>query len=121
MKEKPYVMKEKAEQVLLASWCRQNGIIFVHIANEIDFPCPNDGVRFGILTNRKKAGVSTGFPDNIICLKGKYLFIELKRTVGGVVSKEQTAWLKQLNSMPNTEAMVCKGVREAVKCIKERL
>ncbi len=73
--EKPYVMREKAEQVLVASWCRQNGIFFQHHANEIDFPCENDGQRFGILTNRRKAGVSPGFPDLTVFLKDLYLLL----------------------------------------------
>lgn len=67
------------------------------------------------------AGVVKGFPDLAVIIDGKYrrdyksrlLFVEMKRTKGGVVSKEQKDWLQSLSQCYGVSSMACKGFEEA--------
>ena len=45
------------------------------------------------------------------------LFIEMKRSVGGVISSEQKEWNIVLNQYPDSLAAICKGFDEAKQFI----
>ena len=85
---------------------------------------PNGGSRNRIEAhNLKLEGVKAGVPD--ICLPvpcGNYhgLYIELKRTKGGVVSDAQKEWIEMLNGRGYL-AVVAKGANEAIKVISDYL
>ena len=85
---------------------------------------PNGGSRNRIEAhNLKLEGVKAGVPD--ICLPvpcGDYhgLYIELKRTKGGVVSDAQKEWIEMLNDRGYLAA-VAKGATEAIKVISAYL
>ena len=85
---------------------------------------PNGGSRNRIEAhNLKLQGVKAGVPD--ICLPvpcGDYhgLYIELKRTKGGIVSDAQKEWIEMLNGRGYL-AVVAKGATEAIKVITEYL
>lgn len=60
-------------------------------------------------------GVCPGVPDLMIPTpSGKHhgLFVEMKRTKGGSVSKEQKDWIAYLQTQ-GYQAIVCRGFEEA--------
>ena len=59
-------------------------------------------------------------PDLFVCVAGKLVAVEMKRTKGGVVSESQKKWLEILNAH-GIEARVCKGAEEAIDFINEYL
>lgn len=84
-----------------------------------------NGVKLSIgqASKAKKSGNKRGVPDIILPFPSKHyhgLFIELKRSKGGVVSKEQKEFLEYLNSVGYL-AVVCRGAKEAIECIVEYL
>ena len=98
---KSLIPTESQEQIALVQWMR-----IAHPDHRI-VASANGGARSMITASRmKKEGVSAGFPDLLIPSLG--LFIELKRTKGGVVSAEQKDWLEYLRGC-GYRAEVCKG------------
>lgn len=68
----------------------------------------------------KAQGVRKGFPDYVIVTKWDVLFIEMKKTKGGVVRPEQILWIDDLNRAYGN-AVVCKGFEEAKNYIESKL
>jgi len=116
------VATESVEQQCLFRWAAVSAA--AHPELRMMFHIPNGGSRSRAEAGRFKAeGVKAGVPD--ICLpvpRGGYhgLFIELKRTQGGVVSPEQTEWLEALRTQ-GYRAEVCRGWESAAHVIKEYL
>lgn len=119
------VPKEEDEQIALVDWCRYNGIICHHCANEIGGSTTALKMR---AIKAKKMGTSKGFPDLLVLvpIKGvtgevdayQMLAIEMKRKKGSTTSPEQKEWLKKLE-MAGIPSRVCKGCDEAIDFIKE--
>lgn len=88
------------------------------------FAIPNGGKRnIGVARKLKLEGVKPGVPDLFLPVaRGGYhgLFIEMKRTRGGEVSKAQKAWLKELQSQ-GYHAVVCNGHNAALKALDDYL
>lgn len=63
-------------------------------------------------------GVSTGFPDLMLCSSRRNLFIELKYEKN-IPSQNQRDWLKRLNGMLGSSAYVCWTYEAAVKIINK--
>ena len=86
------------------------------------FHIPNGGTRTKSEAGRFRAeGVKAGVPDIFLPVPkdGKHgLYIELKRSRGGTVSKEQEAWIRALSAQEYVCA-VCHGHREAIKVITD--
>ena len=59
----------------------------------------------------KVEGVSKGVPD--LHIPAWSLWIEMKRTQGGVVSPEQKDWKEYLESIGHT-VLICKGCEDAI-------
>lgn len=75
------------------------------------FAIPNGGFRGKAAAGRLKAeGVSKGVPD-LFCPE-LFLWIEMKRAKGGVVSPEQRDWLDYLASC-GYATLVCRGLEDA--------
>ena len=75
------------------------------------FAIPNGGYRSRATAMQLKVeGVSKGVPD-LFCPE-LYLFIEMKREKGGIVSEQQKDWIDYLNSIGYT-AIVCRGLDDA--------
>lgn len=108
--------EEYIECVNFHHWLEVRGIRHTHIVNE-----GNGNYKRGAMN--KKMGVSAGFPDYIILLPvGKFksivpVAIEMKRKVGGSVSKVQQKWLNDL-AMAGFKTAVCKGCVEAVAFLR---
>lgn len=117
---KTNVLSEHQESVLVAQYLRllQNQgkvIIFTKI-------CQETWTRsWSQKTKNKQEGLNKGFPDYAIIVKDNYdqnilVFIELKKTKGGVVSREQKEWADALNEAGEYH-FFCKGFDEVKKII----
>ena len=107
------VSSEHAEQVGFLNWIKYK------YPDVLIFAIPNGGYR-SIKTAKllKEEGVVPGVPDLFIP-KWK-LFIEMKRTKGGVVSKEQEAMIAYLNKIGYTAFVAC-GATEASRKVLDFL
>lgn len=68
----------------------------------------------------KRMGLKRGFPDIVVCVAGRVVAVEMKRTKGGVVSPYQKEWIETLNKH-GLETRVCKGAGEAIEFIESWL
>ena len=102
---------EHEEQRDLVKWFRQtfDGVRI--------FAIPNGGARsITTATRLKVEGASAGVPD--LYIPAWKLWIEMKRSKGGVVDKNQKDWHSYLTSIGDL-VMICRGAEEAKKMIKE--
>lgn len=111
---------EHAEQVSLMQWwslqCRRFGI-----PEQLLFAIPNGGQRNIITAKRMKdEGVRAGIPDLFLAVpRGKFhgLFVEMKKTRGGVVSDAQKACMQMLSDNGYC-VTICHGFADAQEAIK---
>lgn len=112
------VPSEHAEQVSLVQWFE-----VTYPALRI-FAIPNGGKRGKLEAMRlKQEGVRSGVPDLMIpvpCGGFHGLFVEMKKTKGGTVSKEQKDWIAYLVKN-GYKAQVCNGYKEARAVIESYL
>ena len=107
------VKSEDLEQAELVQWIRRN-----HPQHRV-FAVPNGGFRTKASVMKLKAtGVTAGIPD--LCIPSLKIYIEMKRTKGGVTSPEQKDWIRYLSNN-GYHARVCKGKDDAIKFIEEVL
>jgi len=102
---------EHEEQRELVKWFRQtfDGVRI--------FAIPNGGARSITTAARLKVeGVSAGVPD--LYVPAWKLWIEMKRTEGGVVDKNQKDWHSYLMSIGDT-VIICKGAEAAKQMIQK--
>lgn len=117
---KPRVPTEEQEQIALFNWAAwMSNTKWPELA--MMYHVPNGGYRNKAEAGRFRAqGVKSGVPDIVLPVaRGGWhgLYIELKRTVGGRVSKEQREWLGKLNAQGYYTA-VCQGWEEAKNAIE---
>ena len=101
---------EHEEQRELVKWFRQSfdGIRI--------FAIPNGGARtITTAAKLKVEGVSAGVPD--LYVPEWKLWIEMKRTKGGVVDKAQKDWHDYLTAIGD-RVIVCRGADEAKRMIE---
>lgn len=107
------VVTEHVEQVRFVKWMRET-----HPKHKI-FAIPNGGGRhMAEAVNLKKEGVSKGVPD--LFIPSLALWIEMKRSIGGVTSKEQKEWIKHLIEF-KYHAYVCNGCDKAIETVNKVL
>lgn len=100
---------EHQEQVRLVTWLETK-----HPEHRV-FAVPNGGKRSKIAAMKLKAeGVRSGVPD--LFIPSLKLFIEMKKPVGGTVSKNQKEWLSYLSRI-GYSAEVANGFEEAKKIV----
>ncbi|MBE3608762.1 VRR-NUC domain-containing protein [Campylobacter sp. RM9337] len=92
---------EEQEQMALVKWLQAKRIKHIHVANE----------RMASVQYKKKLkalGTYAGFPDMMIFLPHRILYIEMKRASKSQsrVSKEQKEWIEFLNMLDEGCAMV---------------
>jgi len=110
---KTTIPSEHVEQSLLVQWFRRT------YPNVLIFAVPNGGARSKATAGRLKVeGVVPGIPD--LFVPEWKLWIEMKRTKGGVVSNEQQGMIDYLQSV-GYRAIVCKGAENAKAQILEFL
>ena len=104
---------EHEEQREFVQWMRQT-----HPQHRI-YAIPNGGHRGASQGARLKAeGVTPGVPD--LHVPALRLWIEMKRTVGGTVSREQRDWHDYLRGIGD-RVIVARGKEEAIKAITDLL
>jgi hypothetical protein len=87
--------------------------------NVLIFAIPNGGARSKATAGKLKVeGVVSGIPD--LFVPEWKLWVEMKRTKGGVVSAEQQGMIEYLQSV-GYRAIVCKGAEDAKAQILEIL
>jgi rhodanese-related sulfurtransferase len=105
------VLSEDQEQFRFVTWFKNT-----HKGVRI-FAIPNGGWRSKATASLlKSTGVSPGVPD--LYIPAWKLWIEMKKTKGGVVSQEQKEWIAYLNEIGDT-AVVCRGWMEARRVVEE--
>ena len=113
------VPTEDAEQMALFRWAELQAGTYPEL--RLLFHIPNGGSRGKAEAGRFRAmGVKAGVPDLFLPVAhGSVhgLFIEMKRTKGGRVSKEQQQWMNQLWEQ-GYAAYVCCGWEQAARTIK---
>ena len=110
---------EDQEQMALINWARMQEKRYPEL--RLLFHIPNGGSRGKAEAGRFRAmGVKSGVPDLFLPVPhGSVhgLFIELTRTKGGRVSKDQQQWINQLWEQ-GYAAYVCCGWEQAARTIK---
>lgn len=105
---------EDSEQAALFEWARMQENRYP--ALRLLYAIPNGGYRhMRTAVMLKRTGVKAGVPDIFLpTARGMWhgLFIEMKRTQGGVVSSHQKWWMKEL-TQAGYKCVVCKGFYEA--------
>jgi len=118
LKVRKYIPTEHEECVLLKQWLDlmvNNGkvVLYSHIPHETYTKSWNQKLK------NKQVGVKKGVPDYVIVTKKLVLFVEMKRTKGGVVGEEQKQWIEAINNASTgINARVCKGFDEAKEFIE---
>lgn len=108
---------ESDEQKVFVKWLRLMRIPHTSVTNEQQMSSQNKKMAMMQGAKAKAMGKSKGFPDMMIVLQEKCLFVEMKRVKGSTTSKEQKAWIEALNGLGHS-ASVCKGAEEAIKFVK---
>lgn len=111
--DNPVLMTEHEAQREFVKWFRKT------LSGVRIFSIPNGGGRSKSQGARLKAeGVSRGVPD-LFCPE-LYLWVEMKREKGGVVSSDQRDWLEYLESL-GYAVMICRGLEDAKKQVLDFL
>lgn len=116
------VPSEHVEQCALVRWAKLQAPAMPGL--EMLYAIPNGGQRHIAVASKLRAeGAVAGVPD--LCLpvptrKYSALYIELKRRVGGRVSKVQQDWIDKLRAYGN-RVEVCHGADEARAVILDYL
>lgn len=69
---------------------------------------------------QKKEGLRPGFPDLCIITRNDLIFIEMKRTKGGILSNYQKDWQKALKAV-GIKTFVAYGFDEAKEYLEEQI
>ena len=105
---------EAMEQRALFRWMAYEAGKYPEL--QLAFHIPNGGSRDPREAhNLKEQGVKAGVPDIFLPVaRGEYhgLFVEMKRTKGGIVRREQKQWQAELAAQ-GYRAIICKGFYEA--------
>lgn len=118
---------ESQEQIDFIQWCNRNKS--KHYKLDLIFAIPNGGKRHIVTASRMKSeGQKAGVPDLFlpVAIRDKNLetshglFIEMKKTKGGVVSKEQKKWRDKLEG-EGYRWEVAKGCEQAKAIICDYL
>ena len=105
------VPTETQEQIWLMQWGQQPSVRRQYPSLKFLYHIPNERSDKRQAAILKQMGVKRGVPD--LCLPvacGRYhgLYIEMKRTSGGVVSDDQKWWKEQLTEN-GYACVICKG------------
>lgn len=109
MKKKNSTPKEEEEQIAYVNWLQHKELTFAAVPNSTFTKSWNQKRKNHLM------GVRPGVPDMLVITPKGLIFIEMKRTKGGVVSLEQKFWLGQLNKLPGVQATVAYGCEEAIR------
>lgn len=106
---------EDDEEAAFARWLDMNKIVHSHLSNETWTSSSSQKRKM------KALGVHSGTPDHYCIIKNKIaktyqlVFIEMKRTSGGVISDNQFDVIYALNLCDGVSAYVAEGAEEAIR------
>ena len=107
------ISHESDEQIGFLRWFE------THFRDVWIFHIPNGGHRAISVARKMKAeGVKAGVPD--LYIPAWKLWVEMKRTKGGVVSKEQRSWHEYLKSVGDA-VIIGRGATDASRQVMEFL
>ena len=106
---------EHQEQSAFVSWCKAKKILVVAVSNGF-FTNKRDNKFYGQIAKLKAEGYSKGFPDLIVIIQDKVLFIEMKRKKTGVASSEQKAWIMAISELGHPVS-ICRGCDRAIEFV----
>ena len=113
---------ETHQQVVFVEWCELNRQKYPPL--DSIYHVPNGEMRHpAIAAKLQSMGVKSGVPDLHLPFAAHgfhSLYIEMKRLVGGKLSKAQKEWRERLSSQGNL-VVTCEGWEEAVKTTIEYL
>ncbi len=104
-------LSEDAEQQIFVKWLDRQGYKYTSI--------PNSTYTTSWLQKTKNTamGLRAGFPDMVVIAGGKFMCVEMKRAVGGVISPRQKAWISAL-AAAGVPVAACKGAVEAIRFVE---
>ena len=103
---------EEQEQAIVVRYLELKGHKFSHIPNSTFTKSWKVKIR------NKQQGVRPGLPDLVIIVNDNLIWLEMKRTKGGVVSSAQKSWHTALEQAGQT-IFIAKGADEAIALIKK--
>lgn len=106
------VPTEDEEQAVVVQYLELKGHKFSHIPNSTFTKS------WSVKNRNKRLGVRPGLPDLFCIIHYTAIWIEMKRTKGGVLSQAQKDWIQTLEDAGQT-VWVCKGADAAIKKIQE--
>lgn len=106
---------EEQEQALFVQWLELKSLVFSAI------PHSTFTKSWKVKARNKAMGVRPGVPDMMVIAGSKLVFIELKRLKGGVISKYQKQWIKDLHECNDVIAGICYGYEDAKQFIQNIL
>jgi hypothetical protein len=102
---------EAEEQAALVEWLELKGWKFTAIPNSTYTTSWRQKAK------NRRLGLRAGLPDLLIILPDRrgLVFVEMKRTKGGVVAPAQADWIRELDALEGVKARVCRGADEAIE------
>jgi hypothetical protein len=110
---------EKDECIAFANWLNLKGLKFTHIANETGFRDPKTAMI--VQSQKKRLGMSKGFPDYIILTPKGVVFVEMKRVKGSTMKPGQSEWIDAINEVKGAQAKICYGFEQAKEFVEHFL
>ena len=108
---------EHAEQAKLCKWLQIKNIEYAAVPNGMFINLKGRSAGM-IMAKMKEEGFRTGFPDIMVLLPGRVVFIEMKRVSKSRVSDEQKEWNAKLRTL-GFDAYICKGFEAAASVIED--
>lgn len=112
---------EKDEQKAFIEDLKKKRLIYASISNENILSFLDRATAARVMKSLKAMGLQEGFPDMMVMLHHKIIFIEMKRIKGSVIKHKQKVWNLVLDALPYASAYICKGSTEAISRIEEEL
>lgn len=106
------IPSEDAEQIAVVQELEARGIPCWHTNNEIWTSSWKQKQR------SRDMGVQSGIPDLFVCFPGQLVGIEMKRKLGGTVSKNQKKWAYIIEQC-NIPVWVAHGYDEAMEVVEK--
>ncbi|MBU1567743.1 MAG: VRR-NUC domain-containing protein [Proteobacteria bacterium] len=110
---------EDDEQIAFVDWLKANQIPHASITNSQNISGANRIAAIKMMQKLKRLGLAPGFPDLLVILGHKILFIEMKRTGKSTTQDNQKEWVQFLDLLPYAEARICNGCDEAIDFVNE--
>jgi hypothetical protein len=116
---KTNIPTEHEEQIVFIQWLRLSKIFHFAVVNENQQSSNNKFMTIKTAQKHKKAGRLSGVSDVIVMLPDIILFIEMKRIKGGVQSRSQKEFEKNVEQFKYAYYFVANGSKEAIEIVNK--